>query len=69
MIRYLFKIGVVLSMLINVILGGHVGQTMSHRANSARRDGRRWGCVLCRILDAIDPHHCSLSRTWRPHDD
>ena len=28
----------------------------------ARDGGRRWGCLLCRLLDALDPGHCDKSR-------
>ena len=33
-------------------------ETLSSRANRARSEGRRWGCILCRWLDWLDPHHC-----------
>ena len=33
-------------------------QTISSRAEKARRDGKRWGCWLCRLLDRVDPGHC-----------
>lgn len=36
-------------------------QTVSSRAEKARRAGKRWGCVLCRLLDQIDPGHCDRS--------
>lgn len=36
-------------------------QTVSSRAEKARRDGKRWGCWLCRKLDQIDPGHCGKS--------
>ena len=47
--------------LMNVVANGWFGQTISHRAASARQDGRRWGCILCRWLDSVDPgppEHC-----------
>jgi hypothetical protein len=36
-------------------------QTVSSRAEKARRAGKRWGCALCRLLDQIDPGHCERS--------
>lgn len=45
----------------NSALNGDEDKTISHRAALARRAGRRWGCVLCRVLDAIDPNHCDKS--------
>jgi formate/nitrite transporter FocA (FNT family) len=42
----------------NAVTGGKPGELISTRANRARKDGRRWGCILCRLLDKIDPGHC-----------
>lgn len=42
----------------NAATGGSEDETISSRAAKAARAGRRWGCVLCRLLDAIDPGHC-----------
>lgn len=36
-------------------------QTVSSRAEKARRAGKRWGCRLCRLLDQLDPGHCERS--------
>lgn len=44
--------------LANAATGGSVDEMLSSRAHRARSDGRRWGCVLCRLLDALDPDHC-----------
>lgn len=46
---------------LNAALVGRPGaedETISSRAAKARRAGRRWGCILCRWLDHIDPGHC-----------
>lgn len=46
---------------LNAALVGRPGaedETISSRAGKAQRAGRRWGCVLCRLLDLIDPGHC-----------
>jgi hypothetical protein len=42
----------------NAVTGGQPGELISARANRARTEGRRWGCVLCKLLDKVDPGHC-----------
>lgn len=44
--------------LLNDILGGARRQTLSARAAIARNRGRAWGCVLCGLLDWLNPGHC-----------
>ena len=49
---------------LNAALAGYAGsedETVSSRAGKAQLAGKRWGCVLCRLLDHIDPGHCSKS--------
>ena len=45
----------------NAATGGLDTETVSSRANRARSEGRRWGCVLCRVLDWLDTDHCNKS--------
>ena len=40
----------------NVATNGSLGQTISARAASARP--KTWACVLCKLLNRIDPGHC-----------
>lgn len=47
--------------LANAAFGGNPDETISSRAGKAAKDGRRWGCVLCRLLDKFDPGHCNKS--------
>lgn len=47
--------------LANAVTGGDMDEKISSRANRARGEGRRWGCLLCRLLDALDPDHCRRS--------
>lgn len=47
--------------LANAAFGGSEDETISSRAGKARREGRRWGCVLCRWLDELDAGHCERS--------
>ena len=48
--------------LANVALNGNPDETISSRADRAREEQRRWGCVLCKILDKIEKDHCRKSR-------
>ena len=46
---------------LNAALVGKPGsedETISSRAGKARIAGKRWGCILCRLLDLIDKRHC-----------
>lgn len=47
--------------LANTAFGGDEDETISSRAGKAARAGKRWGCVLCRLLDKFDPGHCEKS--------
>jgi hypothetical protein len=47
---------------LNAALVGVAGsedETVSSRAGKAASKGKRWGCILCRLLDKIDPGHCA----------
>lgn len=50
----------------NAVAGGLDTETVSSRANRARREGRTWGCVLCRVLDWLDDDHCAKSAEGEP---
>lgn len=41
-----------------IVLFGASNETISERAAKARNAGRRWGCVLCGLLNRINPGHC-----------
>lgn len=45
----------------NAAFGGSEDETISSRAGRAARRGDRWGCVLCKLLDKVDPDHCKKS--------
>lgn len=47
--------------LANAAANGDPDETISSRAHRARQNGRRWGCILCGLLDSIEPDHCRLS--------
>lgn len=57
--RYLFSLLVALDQVLNALLGGYADETISYRSAKAREQGQRWGCVLCKALDKIDPDHCA----------
>lgn len=63
-IAYMDGIVVSVSIMLNAILGGEPPETLSYRSAKARADGRRWGCILCRALDALDPDHCKRTLEW-----
>jgi len=62
--RWAFGVAVALDQLANAILGGNPDETISSRAYKASLKGKAWGCVLCRLLDWIDPGHCERSVEW-----
>lgn len=58
---YLFNLLIAFDQLVNALFAGNPDETISSRAAKARAEGRAWGCVLCRVLDWIDPDHCADS--------
>lgn len=53
-----WRIALGFDQLGNVATNGHEDETISSRAGKAARRGRRWGCILCRLLNKLDPGHC-----------
>ncbi|MDD5175758.1 MAG: hypothetical protein PHQ05_04975 [Sterolibacterium sp.] len=37
---------------------GSEDETISSTAGKAQRRRKRWGCILCRLIDLVDPGHC-----------
>lgn len=64
MYRYLISVGVSLSILLNALTGGRSPETFSLRSARARNGGKRWGCVMCRLLDVLDENHCDRTVEW-----
>lgn len=60
--KRLTRIAVGIDNAVSACFGGDGRTTISTRAARARASGARWGCVLCRVLDALDPDHCEKSR-------
>jgi len=53
-----FDIAEALDRAGNAATNGSQTETISSRANRARSEGRRWGCILCGLLDWIKKDHC-----------
>lgn len=45
----------------NVGANGERNTTISARAARARDAGRKWGCVLCKILNRFQKNHCDIA--------
>ena len=56
--RLVWMVLVLLDVCVNRLFNGRV-ETISSRAGRARASGRAWGCILCRLLDDIQPNHCA----------
>lgn len=59
--RYLVNLLIALDQFGNALFAGDPDETISSRAGKAARRGRRWGCVLCRVLDVFERDHCEKS--------
>jgi hypothetical protein len=57
-LSYFRRLFVSVDQLLNVVFGGHEDETISSRIAKDRRRGKKFACVLCRVLDWLDPHHC-----------
>lgn len=55
------RLAVSFDQLANTALGGDEDETISSRAAKAARNGKRWGCMLCKLLDRFDHKHCENS--------
>jgi len=67
--RYLLNYAVWLDEGVNTVFGGSPNETVSERAAKARNAGRKWGCILCRFLNWINPGHCDDALTSTIGDD
>lgn len=67
--RYFMNFAIWIDEGVNTIFGGSPNETVSERAAKARNAGRKWGCVLCRLLNWINPGHCDNALTSTIGDD
>lgn len=56
-----WKIIIAYDMLANAATGGDDGETVSARAYKASLNGNKYGCLLCKLLDRLQPNHCENS--------
>lgn len=59
--QYLWNILIAADQFWNTVFAGNPDETISSRAGRAAKRGDRWACILCRILDRLDPGHCEKS--------
>lgn len=55
------RIAVGCDQMLNAAFGGSEDETISSRAGKGARAGIRHWCLLCRLLDWLDPGHCQKS--------
>lgn len=67
--RYFLNWLILLDETGNTLAGGSPNETISERAAKARKAGRRWGCVLCGLLNRINPGHCDRALTSKIGED
>jgi hypothetical protein len=67
--QYFLNYAILLDEAANTVFGGSPNETISERAAKARNAGRRWGCILCRVLGWINPGHCDTALTSTIGDD
>ena len=60
-LAYLFGRLVALELLVLTVLPFET-KTLSSSAAIARNRGKKWGCILCKILDRLDEQHCDKTQ-------
>ena len=56
---YIWNLLVSVDQFVNTVFAGNPDESISSRAAKAERAGKKWGCVLCKLLDKIDKDHCA----------
>lgn len=64
--QYIWRVLVGFDRFLNGLRGGNPAYTISQDAARARKDGKLWGCILCKILDWFDKDHCTKSMRGYP---
>lgn len=59
--QYIWNLLIAIDQLANAILLGDPRETISSRADKAMREGKAWGCILCKLLAKIQKNHCQDS--------
>ena len=69
-LKYIERLGIALSVLLNVILGGYSNQSFSARNWQRKRDGLWHLCDLIDVIFWFEKDHCLTSWTyWRVRKD
>ena len=55
-----WKLAVSMDQLANTTMNGSEDETISSRAGR-HKDTEKWACLLCKLLDKLDPNHCEKS--------
>lgn len=56
--QYILNILIGLDQLANAILFGDPRETISSRSDKAMKEGKKWGCTLCKFLALFQKDHC-----------
>lgn len=68
--KYLVNVLKWIDIGVNVIfLFGASNETISERSAKARNAGRKWGCILCGLLDRVNHGHCDRALKTTIGDD
>lgn len=59
--KYFWNLLIAIDQMANTILMGDPQETISSRADKAMREGKQWGCILCKFLSMIQKNHCQKS--------
>jgi hypothetical protein len=57
-VGYFARVFVSLDQTLNALTGGDEDETLSSRWGKDARRGRKFACVMCKLLDLIDKGHC-----------
>jgi hypothetical protein len=61
LLRYTMNWILLLDRALNVAWGGSSDETLSSRAGKRMKEGKRWACVLCKLLNLLQEDHCLKS--------
>jgi len=59
--QYLLNLLILIDEFFNTLTVGDPGETISSRAGKAMKEGKAWGCVLCKFLNLFQKDHCLKS--------
>lgn len=59
--RWFWNVLIAIDQFGNTLAGGDPDETISSRAAKAQAEGKRWGCILCSLLNRIQQDHCQRS--------